>query len=146
MFGAYAPRWLPDKGKGLPGPGSYTPDLEFERILPRPRTATALIPKPEFGAARYNYLSRDLSGEVLVLKDHQNNRLGPGCYHVYSTLGTKSYNIIALDSMRHRNRVLAPQAAPPPQVKPRRRQSARPTPAASLMRRAQELLLEIKGT
>lgn len=142
MFGQSA-RFEASKSKYYPGPGSYTPDLQFSDLLPSRRPATAQLPKPGFN--RYNYITNNLLGEVMVLRAGQNTRLGPGSYPgaaMVNPLAKKSHNILALDSMRKRSRLLAPETPMEPPPKPVKQ----PRPeAVSLMRRAQHLLANIKG-
>ena len=144
MFGQSA-RFEPSKTKYFPGPGSYSPDLQFSELLPSRRPSTTQVPKPGVGVSRYNYLNNNLMGEVLILRPGQNTRLGPGCYPGAATvnpIAKKSHNILALDSMRKRSRLLTPDSPMDPPPKP----AKEPRPeAVSLIRRAQHLLANIKG-
>jgi hypothetical protein len=144
MFGSSA-RFDPDRSKYYPGPGSYTPDLKYDQLLPTRRPASAQAPKPGVGVGRYNYLTANLTGEVMFhQKQELKARIGPGSYlgPTVNAIGKKSYNINALDSERRRNRMLTPAASAATAVS---RAPVRPE-AASLMHRAQQLLAQIKGS
>jgi hypothetical protein len=139
MFGSSA-RFTTDR-RDLPGPGSYTPETNYTELLPSRRPVTAKLPKPGLGSGRYNHISGILAGEVMVYKQAVNSRLGPGCYPgaAVAPLGPKSYNILALDSMRRRNKVLAPQMTSPGPSKARSPLHGEPS---SLIKRAREILAQ----
>ena len=109
MF-SFAERFSKNDEKIAPGPGSYTPALvPHPMAASAPRKPPGTIPKDIFHT-RYSFLNSTVAGDVVVFNSVEtrgaSERRGPGAYAGRSldTFPKKSFNVLAHDSMRHRNK------------------------------------------
>ncbi len=146
MFG-FSDRFSSTKDKFAPGPGSYTAALVPSPFATKAdlssKRSLSTFPK-DINHTRYSFLNSTIAGDFVVYRAVESRgapeRRGPGSYtgHSLDTFPKQSFNVLAHDSIRHRNKTL--QRAMSAQVPSRSTGVARGKPNDSLVMKARQYI------
>ena len=146
MFG-FSDRFSLTKDKFAPGPGSYTPALVPSPFATKaslgPKRAVTTIPQ-DINQTRYSFLNSTITGDFCVYRSVESRgtpeRRGPGSYtgNSLDTFPKQSFNALAHDSIRHRNKTMQKASAMTTSTQISRKPSSKSSD--SLVMRAREYM------